>query len=300
MKKVIFSLILLTTFAQLGCREQSEEENTDLKIIIGANDLRYYVADDRISNAIGRVALGCTATHIGNGIVLTAGHCVKSSNCTSSAYNIRWGYTQNNRSGKLVSKCSQVLAHENNSLRDYAILRYSPAPSASLPINRSNRPKAGQRLTIFSHPNGIPLAWSGYCKHEGNYYGQRFSYKCDTMGGSSGAAVLNENFEIVGIHNLGSSSLQLNAGTYLADISAIANLSADSASCTGVNGVVYKDGTVTTYKGERFTCRNGQWEVDRKDVKAGSCIGVDGKTYDNGVVTTYRGNTYTCKDGKWI
>ncbi|MFW7378720.1 MAG: trypsin-like serine peptidase [Oligoflexus sp.] len=190
-------------------------------IIIGDNDLQYYTKDDQISNAIGRIALGCTATHIGNGFVLTAGHCVSDNVCSSSSYNITWGYTENNRKGKLVSRCQEVVARENNNLRDYAILRYSPVPASSLPINMKNRPRRGDRLTIFSHPNGIPLAWSGYCAHDGNFSGQKFSYTCDTMGGSSGAAILNGNLEIVGIHNLGSSYQQVNAGTYLMDISAL-------------------------------------------------------------------------------
>jgi len=176
------------------------------------------VEDDRITNSIGRIALGCTATHIGNGYVLTAGHCVKDSFCSSSSYNITWAYTETNRQGKLVSSCQEVIAKENNNLRDYAVLRYSPAPSSSLPINASNRPRLGDRLTIFSHPNGVPLSWSGYCNHKGNFSSQKFSYDCDTKGGSSGAAVLNAKMEIIGVHNLGSGYQQVNAGTYLADI----------------------------------------------------------------------------------
>ena len=43
-------------------------------------------------------------------------------------------------------------------------------------------------------------------------------YSCDTMRGSSGAPIFNEKFEVVGVHNLGSKEIEVNAGTYLYDI----------------------------------------------------------------------------------
>ena len=56
------------------------------------------------------MALGCTATHIGDGIVLTAGHCVETYNCSASKYNVTWNYRQNNQRGDFTSRCVEVLA----------------------------------------------------------------------------------------------------------------------------------------------------------------------------------------------
>jgi V8-like Glu-specific endopeptidase len=204
-----------------ACGQESAKSpaTSSPKVIIGENDLQYYTADDELSRSIGKMALGCTVTHIGEGYAITAGHCLNSSySCSGSSYDVTWGYTDNNRQGNLTSSCEEVVSREFNSTNDYAILRYSPAPSASLPLNTADRPGSGDRLTILSHPNGVPLAWSGWCQHDGNYGGNKFAYQCDTMGGSSGAAVLNEDLEIVGVHNLGSSGYQINAGTYVADI----------------------------------------------------------------------------------
>lgn len=213
--------VLLTVFglcSLIAACGASLDSGSEPKIIIGENLLQYYLEDDNISNSIGRIARGCTATHIGDRYVLTAGHCVPDAECNSRAYDITWAYTYHNRSGKMESSCVEVIARENNNLRDYTVLRYDSAPNASLPLNLSRRPREGDRLTIFSHPQGVPLAWSGFCQHEGSFSAQKFAYKCDTLGGSSGAAVLNENLEIVGVHNLGSTYYQVNAGTYLMDI----------------------------------------------------------------------------------
>ena len=72
-----FLLILAVFFAASSSNAQYIEK------IIGDNDLiavdstgsnipeRYH----NLLNAFGRMSMGCTATHIGNGYVLTAGHC---------------------------------------------------------------------------------------------------------------------------------------------------------------------------------------------------------------------------------
>ena len=131
-----------------------------------------------------------------------------------------WNPRSNNKFGDFRSSCVEVVAREfDYGLRDYALLRYEKTPEAYLELNSEDRPKIGDKLTIFSHPKRAPLSWSGWCKHEGEHSaGDRFEYTCDTKAGSSGAAILNENYEVVGVHNQGMSYYQVNAGTYVADI----------------------------------------------------------------------------------
>ena len=212
----LLKLLSIISLLSVSCGQKPNLSTT--KIVIGSNDLQYYESDDNLSQAIGKVALGCTATHIGNNIVLTAGHCVKSTNCRADKYNVTWNYRRDNRSGDFTSRCLEVIRTENNGNRDYAILRYDSAPDAYIDVNKSQKPRKGDALTILSHPQGQPLSWSGWCKHSGAYEGNKFSYNCDTKGGSSGAVVLNEDLEIVGIHNLGNSSYQINAGTYIQSV----------------------------------------------------------------------------------
>lgn len=76
------------------------------------------------------------------------------------------------------------------------------------------------------------------------------------------------------------------------------------AACTGVNGVRYDHGTLTTYRGWYYTCEDGRWSNDgpvegQKTVRR-SCTGVDGRTYRGGVVTLYRGDRFTCRDSGWV
>lgn len=214
-KSFIFTMLMAT-----GCGQNQgqNEQLSDAKIVIGDNQLQYYVADDQFSQSIGHMALGCTATHIGQGYVITAGHCVSSSTCSSSSYNVRWGFTFDNRAGNSVSRCESVVARRYDGQLDYAILKYSNPPAAFIPVNRVNRPTSGDRITILSHPSSQPLSWSGWCNHLGNSGASKFLYECDTMPGSSGAAILNANLEVIGIHNFGARGIQKNGGTYLQDI----------------------------------------------------------------------------------
>jgi V8-like Glu-specific endopeptidase len=219
MKTIAFVFAVLS-FGTLfvGCGQSSDRVDSQSKVIIGANDLRYYNNENLLSKSIGIMPnIGCTATHIGQGLVITAGHCVTSTSC-SATYDVLWTFTQRNSRGAGRSRCLRVLAQEENSQRDYAVMLVDNPPSASLATNLGDRPSQGDRLTILSHPAGRPLSWSGWCAHEGEFSGNRFAYACDTEGGSSGAAVLNERLEVVGIHNLGSSASEVNAGTYLQDI----------------------------------------------------------------------------------
>lgn len=200
------------------------DQDSETKVVIGSNDLTYYNARDRISGAIGIMArIGCTATHIGEGYVVTAGHCVTHSTC-SSLFDVTWGYTEANRKGQGVSKCTKVLAREFNDERDYAIIKVENPPKYSFPLNLQDRPQKGDELTIYSHPMSRPLSWSGWCKNKGDFDGKRFAYTCDTEGGSSGAVVLNKKMQVVGVHNVGAASSGVNAGTYAKDILAFSSL----------------------------------------------------------------------------
>ena len=58
--------IMAVSFLAVGCGAPSEQEASNLDIIVGGeSSLAYYNADDRVSRSIGRMARGCTATHIG-------------------------------------------------------------------------------------------------------------------------------------------------------------------------------------------------------------------------------------------
>jgi hypothetical protein len=116
-----------------------------------------------------------------------------------------------------------VLAGEYSYDRDYAIFRVEPPPTASVAIDAATRATEGTPITIFGHPNGAPLRWSGTCTvHERMPNGSTdgasmFFYDCDTEAGNSGSTVLSaNNGKVIGIHNSGLPGVT-NIGTYLAD-----------------------------------------------------------------------------------
>ena len=200
--------------------DAAQSDSSQLDIIVGGqSSLSYYNQDDRISRSIGRMGGRCTATHIGNGYVLTAGHCVKGWSCSGSSFDVTWGYTDRNRSGNGTGRCVSVVDWQLDDNYDYAILEYVGTPRDYLPVNLSYRPAAGDQLSIYSHPSGVPLANSGDCQVLGAFSWQtQFAHSCDTLGGSSGAAVLNEYGEVIGAHVFGIESADLNGATYLVDI----------------------------------------------------------------------------------
>ncbi|NRA63909.1 MAG: trypsin-like peptidase domain-containing protein [Pseudobacteriovorax sp.] len=208
--KIIFIWLSL-----LGC---GQNQSSELRAIIGENDFEDYPELDAISTAIGRTVVGCTVAHLGEGLVMTAGHCVPSNYCRSNSHVVTWGFIASRPQGVLRSRCEDVISRNFGPDSDFALLKYDRYPEPYIPVNLDQKPSEGEPLTIFSHPDGEPLQGSGWCWHLGDYLGKKFKYDCDTLKGSSGAPILNEQFEIVGIHNLGKASLGFNAGTYLQDI----------------------------------------------------------------------------------
>ena len=211
-------LLALAFILLQGCGAAPENKlGSSESIIIGSDDFvkvnRGTAVLDKIVNSVGMMALGCTVTHLGDGIAVTAGHCLEDDACRGSQHNVIWGYTSE-EDGYMTSQCQEVLASEFTAEKDYAYLRYSPVPRDSLEVNLDDKPQVGDEVTIFSHPSRRTLENSGWC-HVSEHMDERFSYGCDTEGGSSGAAVLNSSLEIVGIHNLGNRAEQYNAGTFL-------------------------------------------------------------------------------------
>lgn len=198
--------------------------------IIGDNDLVPVAQDGSniperyrgLIDAFGEISMGCTATHLGDGLVLTAGHCfdapaTRTEHLDCAGITVDWG-VRAGAAGYLTSRCEDVLVAELNGDRDYAIFRVSPAPTAKVEVAATSQPALGSSLTIFSHPQLRPLEWSQTCTLQGADNAGRgvdeFSHQCDTEPGSSGAAILSDvTLAVVGIHDGGRAPW--NYGTYL-------------------------------------------------------------------------------------
>lgn len=199
--------------------------------IIGSNDLvRVDASGSNIPakyramlDAFGRMSMGCTATHIGNGLVLSAGHCfnggaTRIDNAACSGTTVSWGL----RGGKapyLVSRCTKILSYQRSDRADYAIFQVSPAPAAKVEVDLSAGSKIGTTVTIFGHPQGRPLEWSQTCpllsaSASTGFGGLDFVHQCDTEPGNSGSTIIdNRTMKVVAIHDGG--VVPYNYGTLL-------------------------------------------------------------------------------------
>ena len=198
-------------------------------------------------DAFGIVALGntgsCSGTHLGNGYVLTAGHCFLEGAATSSIKNqacpttkIYWGYRGSPSTGSPkpvvtgVSQCTKIIYAELTEGRDFAIFQVDKAPTAKVSIAaESARTAQNTKLTIFGYPQGRPLEWSQYCPLKKNTVApvigsaSRFAHQCDTEPGNSGSAIMaigaNGQAKVVGVHDASTPDpYKYNIGTYMFDI----------------------------------------------------------------------------------
>lgn len=126
----------------------------------------------------------CGASHMGDGLVLTAGHCLMSSASLSRSscadFSVKWD------SGGTSSACSEVIHLNTKPFEDYALLRVSNAPSAQFgkPLTTQNN----DRPAFFvSGGQGVKctLAKAGGTA-PGHYVG-----RCDSMPGQSGTLVFS-------------------------------------------------------------------------------------------------------------
>lgn len=199
--------------------------------IIGANDMVVVNAEANnvplkyksLVNAFGLLSMSCTATHIGNGYVLTAGHCFwvgseVARDLPCGDITVEWGFRQG-LPAYLKSTCERVLFAQRSTMNDFAILKVFPVPDVFIEVELSRKATATDSLTVFSHPQELPLRWSGMCTVEGILdpllSATTLQHKCDTNPGSSGATLLDTTSNrIVGIHNGGRSSAQSTGMNY--------------------------------------------------------------------------------------
>lgn len=199
--------------------------------IIGDNDLIPVNAEadnipeqfQHLAEAIGWTNYGCTVTHIGRGYALSAGHCFDATailefDKSCSFAKVDWGYREG-KNPTLKSECEKIVARQNDAKGiDFALLKMKSYPKAIAELKKNDHVYPNQQITILSHPEGMPLRWSQMCFVSSEHFHKvpegLLEYTCDTMGGSSGAVLIDaQSAAVVGIHKGG--FVETNYGSHL-------------------------------------------------------------------------------------
>jgi V8-like Glu-specific endopeptidase len=196
----------------------SESQLSRGKVIIGKNDLyELDVADPRRA-AIGKFGPACSGFHVGNGKVLTAGHCLSAQSCAPQMI-FNWTDFSSGQPQVVVSQCAEILSSEQTSEIDFAVVRVDPVPAELIPVQLVDADLiAGLPVEAISFPKDRPMSSSGPCLVTGKDIGARIFHDCDTSAGSSGAPIIDQQGYAIAIHNRGSTVLQKNGATVISSI----------------------------------------------------------------------------------
>lgn len=214
MKTLAWSLLL---FGLVSCGSLPANKS-DTSKIIGSNDLvvvkpqgeNLPLAMRSIIDAFGLMSMGCTATHIGNGLVLSAGHCFDSKELAKEICDettVKFGLRKD-VAPYLETKCVEIVAMELTDKKDFVLFRVADVPRAKVDVELKRKPALRSVVTIFGHPMERPLEWSQRCRiakprdMQGTL--ADFTHQCDTEPASSGSVVIStSSLKVVGIHNGG-------------------------------------------------------------------------------------------------
>lgn len=146
----------------------------------------------------------CSGFVVGEDLIATAGHCIDSTSCGTTAFVFGFHMVDSATVRSVVPTndvytCAQVVARAETSTLDYAVVRVDrPIVGHSpLEIRRSGSPATGSPLTVSGHPAGIPLKVAGGATVRGNSHPDFFESNLDTYGGNSGSAVINPQTGVV-------------------------------------------------------------------------------------------------------
>lgn len=227
----LFKTTTVVTFTT-ACGGVPANKTSRASSIIGQNSMKLIDHNSNLNEklkanlpGIGKMTGGCTAFHLGHGIVATAGHCLtiqtpslEDDSCHT--VDIAWGETADNQT-KQRSRCMKVLEHQLDDNADYALIVVDPAPEASIEIQADVRAQGfAEQALVIGFPKDKTLSFSDPCStswSDTEADNRIFHHRCDTLPGNSGSPVLDvESARVIGIHN-GDADNQENYASFLPD-----------------------------------------------------------------------------------
>lgn len=146
----------------------------------------------------------CSGSLVGNNLVMTAGHCIKSEDdCANTKFVFGFGLKAagaqpGSAPASDVYSCKKIVKRYLDTSYgalgpDYALIELDrPAEGRKpLPVNRGNGPKKGDAIFVIGHPSGLPIKVAGGATVRDPSPAGYFVANLDTYGGNSGSAVFN-------------------------------------------------------------------------------------------------------------
>ncbi len=157
-------------------------------------------SNQRFANEINPA--NCSGFLIGDDILVTAGHCIRSqSDCDNNAW--VFDFTSGNKKlskKKSVFKCKKILASILNSTdqNDFAVLKLDRSTGREfLPMRTEGKVSKHASLVLVGHPSGLPQKIAGNAGVRVNTIKNYFVANLDTFGGNSGSPVIDIDNEMI-------------------------------------------------------------------------------------------------------
>lgn len=161
----------------------------------------------RIPGLLG-IADYCTVSLISPNEILTAAHCLKE----KPAEKLTVYFEYYSKDSKKNNPYRVLSIKYNSPVEDIAILVLEDRPGEVYGHYHFAKkiPKTGSSLYVFQHPGLDEKSISRKNCHLLDFDTAELAHSCDTHNYSSGSPILNEKFEIVGVHQGSASDLESN------------------------------------------------------------------------------------------
>lgn len=151
-------------------------------------------------------AANCSGFLVGEDLLVTAGHCIKSQ---SSCNSYKWVFDYKveyddqfdvNVDVNNVYSCKKIIKTvlDRNTMDDYALIRLDRKVTDRRVLNfrTSGKPAIGDNLVVIGHPTGLPTKIADGANVR-DLKGKYFTANLDTYGGNSGSAVFNADTGVI-------------------------------------------------------------------------------------------------------
>ena len=201
MKKLILLFILIQAEASTAINK-AEPLLQGRKIVDpNATALANYIDKDQV-DAIGRFSVNGgafgTVSHLGNGLVITAGHVVSDKNCPNAI--IEWA--ARGKSHSLVSTCEEIVYREVGRYYDIAIFKVNSWPESKIElISNKESIRLPHAILLLGHMGGSDLL-SSFGKAITIRKRTSVISKMPTGSGDSGAPIFSlDSKTVIGIYS---------------------------------------------------------------------------------------------------